>query len=263
MDSYITMVSVDGRRQLPVKEAKPILRSIDARNVYDYHKVINTLSPNVPLSDAICISYIGKNRDTRPLIADLTKRIIQKQIKLAILVYRRSFQAETIGTKAWVISNLLQADAFYDDAPDHLFSSFTLCGDSLRIFLVRSGGLSEKEVAKTSAEFSAKLTHVPSLIHHVRGDEPGARKTTMIHRLLYSNAALMARAFVVTLTGPSGNQLQNSYGETINVLHSDEGMSYIVYEKSERILFHRYYQNRKDFQDTAKDLIKYIQGPAP
>ena len=61
-----------------------------------------------------------------------------------------------------------------------------------------------------------------------------------IHRLLYSNAALLARAFEVTLSGPCGNQLKNSSGETINVLHSDDDdrMSSIVLEKDKRIVLY-------------------------
>ena len=259
MSSFIiiTIISVIGVRHLSLLEAEIFLSSLDdTKYVFDWHKVLDSMSPSIPLpADSIVLSYVGVKRNIAPMVAALTERIKQKQIQVAILCYKREFKA-TVGTKAWVIEKLLRNDAlcFYDDSLDHLYSAFQV---GARTFLVRSGGLSDAEIAKTSVDFSKELIHVPSLIHHFRGQEAGAKKTSLIHRLLYSNAALLARGFYVTLCGPCGNELQNSCGETINVLDSADDINYIVYENAGEILFHRSYKSRKEFQEKAKELIKY------
>lgn len=263
----ITFIDANGVKQLMSSTTilTTILTAILITHVFDYHKVLDTLVPSIRLPvDSMCLSFVGENRDTAPMIADLSERIKQKQIKLAILVYKRSYLPETIGTKAWVISELMKRNltmSFYDDAIDHLFSAYELSKGSLRTFLVRSGGLSTDEFAKTSVEFSRALTHIPSLIQFLRGGERGRKMMarSRIHRLLYSNASLLARAFEVTLSGPCGNQLKNSSGETINVLHSDDQMSSIVYEIDNHILFHRYYTGRLAYQETAKALVDFMK----
>lgn len=268
MTVRITIIDANGVTVMSREEAEEYLFTIEADHVFDYHKVLDGILPSIRLlvaSICICISYVGENRDTAAIVADLNERIKQKQIKLAILVYKRSYVAETIGTKAWVISRLMRRDlslSFYDDALDHLFSAYELSKGSLRTFLVRSGGLSNDEIAKTSVDFSNSLTHIPSLIHFLRGGERGAKMMarSRIHRLLYSNPSLLARAFEVTLSGPCGNQLKNSSGETINVLHSENQMSSIVLEKDNRILFHRYYTDRMAYQETAKALLDFIKA---
>jgi len=260
MSSFIiiTIISaIGGVRHLSLlEEAEIFLSSVDTTHVFDWHKVLDSISPSIPLpADSIVLSYVGVKRNIAPMVAALTERIKQKQIQVAILCYKRSWKA-TVGTKAWVIEKLVRkyALSFYDDSLDHLYSAFQV---GARTFLVRSGGLSDAEIAKTSVDFSTELIHVPSLIHHLRGQEAGAKKTSLIHRLLYSNAPLLARGFYVTLCGPCGNELQNSCGETINVLDSADDINYIVYENGGEILFHRSY-SRKDFQDKAKELIKYL-----
>jgi hypothetical protein len=260
----ITIVNAKGVMMMSFEEAKKYLSTIDGiLHIVDNHKVLDTLlSTTVLLAGSMCLSYAKK--DTSPMIADLSERIKQKQIKLAIVVHKRSYIPETIGTKAWVIYELMRRNvslSFYDDAIDHLFSAYELSKGSLRTFLVRSGGLSKEEIAKTSVEFSKALTHLPSLIQFLRGGERGAKMMarSRIHRLLYSNASLLARSFEVTLSGPCGNQLKNSSGETINVLHSDDQMSSIVYEIDNRILFHRYYSDRKEYQETTKALVDFIK----
>ena len=254
--AQIIVVDANGVRK------ESFVPNIKASHVFDYHKVLDTVVPSIRLpADSICLSYVGENRNTAPMIADLSERIKQQQIKLAILVYRRSYVAE-IGTKAWVISQLTRKDlslSFYDDAIDHLFSTYQNTKGSVRTFLVRSGGLSKEEIAKTSVAFSRALIHLPSLIKFLRGDERGAKNRSRIHRLLYLNAVLLARGFKVTLSGPCGNQLKSSAGETIDVLHSDDQMSSIVVEKNDFIVFHRYYSNRKEYQETAKALLDYIK----
>ena len=260
MSSFIiiTIISAIGVRHLSLlKEAESFLSSLDdTKHVFDWHKVLDSVSPSIPLfAGSIVLSYVGVKKNITEMVAAITKRIKQKQIQVGILCYKRSFQA-TVGTKGWVIEKLMRNNAlcFYDDSLDHLYSSFQV---GARTFLVRSGGLSHAEIAKTSVDFSTELIHVPSLIHYLRGKEPGAKRTSLIHRLLYSNAPLLARGFYVTLSGPCGNELQNSSGETINVLDSDDGVNYIVYQNDGEILFHRSYNSRKDFQDKAKELIKY------
>lgn len=259
MDPQITCIDANGVRK------QSFVPSIKATHVFDYHKVLDSIVPSIRLPpESICLSYVGENRDTAPMIAELSERIKQKQIKLAILVYKRSFEAQR-GTKAWVISELLKRNlsmSFYDDAIDHLFSAYELSKGSLRTFLVRSGGLSKDEIDKTSQEFSKAVNHIPSIIYFLRGGERGAKMMarSRIHRLLYSNAALLARAFEVTLSGPCGNQLKNSSGETINVLHSEDQMSSIVLEKDNRILFQRYYTDRMAYQETAKALVDFIKA---
>ena len=260
MDPRITIIDANGVRE------QSFVPSIKATHVFDYHKVLDSIVPSIRLpADSICLSFVGENRDIAPMIADISVRIKQKQIKLVILVYKRSYLPETIGTKAWVISELLKRNStmsFYDDAIDHLFSAYELSKGSLRTFLVRSGGLSKDEIDKTSPEFSKAVNHIPSLIYFLRGGERGAKMMarSRIHRLLYSNASLLARAFEVTLSGPCGNQLKNSSGETINVLHSEDQMSSIVLEKDNRILFHRYYMDRMAYQETAKALVDFIKA---
>lgn len=267
MTFRITIIDANGTTAMSLEKAEKYLSTVEAINhIFDYHKVLDTLVPFIRLSaGSMCLSYVGENRDTASMIAELSERIKQKQIKLAILVYKRSYEAQ-LGTKAWVISQLLRRGVrmcFYDDCVDHLFSGFMVSGTLLRTFLVRSGGLSEHEMKKTSPEFSSALTHIPSLIQFLRGGERGAKMMarSRIHRLLYSNASLLARAFEVTLSGPCGNQLKNSSGETINVLHSeDDQMSSIVFEKDNRILFHRYYTDRTAYQETAKALVDFIKA---
>lgn len=255
----ITIISAEGVRHVSLEEAESFLSSLDTTHVFDWHKVLDSISPSIPLpAGSIVLSYVGVKRNIAPMVTALTERIKQKQIQVAILCYKRSWKEATVGTKAWVIEKLVRnyALSFYDDALDHLYSAFQV---GARTFLVRSGGLSDAEIAKTSVDFSTELIHVPSLIHHLRGEEPGAKKTSLIHRLLYCNSALLARGFYVTLCGPCGNELQNSCGETINVLDSDDDINYIVYEKSGgEILFHRSYNSRKEFQEKAKELIKYL-----
>lgn len=250
----ITLVNGNGPCDMTVAEAEHWLPSVEATHVYDYHRVLDTISPFIRLRNAICLSYVGVNRDNEVFLADLLDRIRKGQIKLAILVYKRSFKP-IAGTKAWVIARLKAPVSFYDDALDHLFSAHRSRAASLGTFLVRSGGLSKEEMTKTGPEFCKHLTHVPSLIQHLRGGERGATKKTRIHRLLYSNAALLARGFRVTLSGPCGNQLQDPSGATINVLDSDEGMNSIVYEISDCILFQEFYKNGSEFQETVKHLL--------
>lgn len=253
----ITIISAIGVRHLSLlEEAESFLSSIETRHAFDWHKVLDRISPSIRLpADSIVLSYVGVKRNIAPMVAALTERIKQKQIQVAILCYKRSWKEATVGTKAWVIEKLLRnALCFYDDSLDHLYSAYQI---GARTFLVRSGGLSNAEIAKTSVDFSRELIHLPSLIHHLRGQEPGAKKSSLIHRFLYSNAPLLARGFYVTLCGPCGNELQNSCGETINVLDSADDINYIVYENGGEILFHRSY-SRKDFQDKAKELIKYL-----
>ena len=266
MDPQITCIDANGVAAMSLEEAEKYLSTVNANHIFDYHKVLDGIVPSIRLPpESICLSYLGENRDTAPMIADISVRIKQKQIKLAILVYKRSYLPETIGTKAWVISELLKRNlsmSFYDDAIDHLFSAYELSKGSLRTFLVRSGGLSKDEIDKTSQEFSKAVNHIPSIIYFLRGGERGAKMMarSRIHRLLYSNAALLARAFEVTLSGPCGNQLKNSSGETINVLHSEDQMSSIVLEKDNRILFQRYYTDRMAYQETAKALVDFIKA---
>lgn len=262
MSSFIiiTIISAIGVRHLSLlEEAESFLSSVDTRHVFDWHKVLDSMSLSIPLfAGSIVLSYVGVKRNIAEMVAALTERIKQKQIQVAILCYKRSWKEATVGTKAWVIEKLMRNNAlcFYDDSLDHLYSAFQV---GARTFLVRSGGLSNAEIAKTSVDFSTELIHVPSLIHYLRGKEPGAKKkTSLIHRFLYSNASLLARGFYVTLCGPCGNELQNSCGETINVLDSADDINYIVYENGGEILFHRSYKSRKDFQDKAKELIKYL-----
>lgn len=267
MTFRITVIDANGVTAMSL-EAEKYLSTVNATHIFDYHKVLDSIVPSIRLPpESICLSYVGENRDTAPMRADISVRIKQKQIKLAILVYKRSYLSETIGTKAWVISELLKRNStmsFYDDAIDHLFSAYELSKGSLRTFLVRSGGLSKDEIDKTSQEFSRAVTHIPLLIYFLRGGERGAKMMarSRIHRLLYSNASLLARAFEVTLSGPCGNQLKNSSGETINVLHSDseDQISSIVLEKDNRILFHRYYTDRMAYQETAKALVAFIKA---
>lgn len=268
MDTRITILDASGVTEMSLEEAEEYFSTVEAAHIYDYNKVLNTLSPDIRLpSESICLSYVGKNRDTVPMIADLRGRIMKKQVKIAILVYKRAYLPETVGTKAWVIGQLMKRNhltmSFYDDALDHLFSAYELSkGRSLRTFLVRSGGLSKEEIEKTSVEFSKAVTHLPSLVQFLRAGERGATmmNRSRIHRLLYSNAALLARAFEVTLSGPCGNQLKNSSGETINVVHSDDDrMSSIVLEKANRILFHRYYSDSTEYQQAAKALVDFIK----
>ena len=265
MDTRITIVDASGVTEMSLEEAEKYFSTVEAAHIYDYNKVLNTISPDICLpSESICLSYVGKTRDIVPMIADLRGRIMKKQVKIAILVYKRSYFPETVGTKAWVIGQLMKRNhlmSFYDDALDHLFSAYELSkGRSLRTFLVRSGGLSKDEIEKTSVEFSMALNHLPSLIQFLRGGERGATNRSRIHRLLYSNAALLARAFKVTLCGPCGNQLKNSSGVTINVVHSDDDrMSSIVLEKGNRIVFHRYYSDSTEYQQAAKALVDFIK----
>ena len=197
MDTQITILDASGVTAMSLEEAEKYFSTVEAAHIYDYNKVLNTISPDICLpSESICLSYVGKNRDTVPMIADLRGRIMKKQVKIAILVYKRAYLPETVGTKAWVIGQLMKRNhltmSFYDDALDHLFSAYELSkGRSLRTFLVRSCGLSKEEIEKTSVEFARAVTHLPSLVHFLRAGERGATNRSRIHRLLYSNAALL------------------------------------------------------------------------
>jgi len=100
--------------------------------VLDYHGVLDTVEPDYKLFlnnkiNVVCCSYVGRYSKNRiNARKDLLKRIKEKQINWAVLVFKRSrgknknFYHE-IGSKAWFCKTI-NCEVFIDDSKDHVKS---------------------------------------------------------------------------------------------------------------------------------------------
>lgn len=129
-----------------LKYSIPILAELgkDIILYLDFHRVADLYSDNETISDKnICVvSFMGINSETRKKVRDIIiTRITGKQIKVGILVFKRTEQPNIIGTKAWILNKMINNELktnFIDDGQDHITSVSNTKIKNLTVHLVNN-----------------------------------------------------------------------------------------------------------------------------